>query len=278
MTYQPSLPNQLEGIRLKLTRAHEHLTVLQNEVQAFRDREPYRVSCNREANGTELVYTVHVVENPPAVWSLVIGDCLQNMRSALDHLVWQLAIRGLAERNEDREPSPSTAFPISPNSAVYFERNRRTGEPTGRSGLIRVADMPSGAQALIQSLQPYHSGDDIGRHPLRVLNELARFDRHRVLTLVGAVHHGLTLGAEDPIPGVDFRDETNFGPFEDGAIISRFIFPYITPLDIVVNPNFAFFPAFGNGGPAAGFLVLDVLEGILDHVANFIVSQFIRFF
>lgn len=272
------LPEQLEGVRLKLTRAHGHLTALQHEVQAFRDREPYRVSCNREANGTELVYTVRVVENPPIAWSLVIGDCLQNMRSALDHLAWQLAIRGLAERNENREPVPATAFPISPNPDIYFERSKKTGNPTGRSGLIRVQDMPARAQTLIESLQPYYSGEDMGRHPLRVLNELARFDRHRVMTFVGAVHHSLTLGAEDPIPGVDFRDETNFGPFEDGAIISRFIFSYVVPPDMVVNPNFAFFPAFGDGGPAEGFLVLDTLEGILNHVANFVTPQFLDFF
>ena len=49
------LPSRLEGVRLKVTRAHEHLTVLHDGVQAFRDREPYGVSCNREANGTELV-------------------------------------------------------------------------------------------------------------------------------------------------------------------------------------------------------------------------------
>src|SRR4051812_7680913 len=83
----------LEGVRLKLVRADEHLETLDNQITSFLEREPYSVSYERKPDGSEHIYRAHVVEDPPLALGVLIGDCLQNMRSALDHLVWQLALR-----------------------------------------------------------------------------------------------------------------------------------------------------------------------------------------
>jgi hypothetical protein len=54
----------LEGMRLKLERAQEHLDAFEGKIDAFLEREPYQVSYKQEADGTEHVYTVHVIESP----------------------------------------------------------------------------------------------------------------------------------------------------------------------------------------------------------------------
>ena len=43
--------------------------------------------------------------------------------------------------------------------------------------------LPEEAQAIIEGLQPYH-GDDPSMHPLWVLNEYSRIDRHRTLSVM----------------------------------------------------------------------------------------------
>jgi hypothetical protein len=79
---------------MKLVRAHEHLEVLSDELAAFRAGELYRVVHEEEAEGSEHVFRAQVIKEPPPHLSAIIGDALQNMRSALEHLAWGLTPLG----------------------------------------------------------------------------------------------------------------------------------------------------------------------------------------
>jgi hypothetical protein len=79
---------------LKIGRAEEHWNTLYTENKAWVDGTPYNSSkrCNEDGSRHSLV--VEIKKHPPLDrWSLVAGDCVHNLRSTLDALVYALAVR-----------------------------------------------------------------------------------------------------------------------------------------------------------------------------------------
>jgi hypothetical protein len=244
-----TIPNghPLEGVRLKLTRAEEHLVMLDSQIFAFLQDEPYTVSYERKPDGSEHVYKVHVAERMPADFGVIVGDCLQNMRSALDHLVWQLAIRS-GKRTET--PARQTAFPVCDTRDAFRAKGTKN----------KVADLTAEDRARIESLQPFQAGVNARNHWLWHLNELSRIDRHQVLHPVGAIQdtidirvgkrdeHGnfvvIPLGQLQPDMGMNVL----YAPFEDGAEIVRFTLNLSNPdPEMEMDCEFSFVVTFGEG-------------------------------
>jgi hypothetical protein len=265
-------------MRFKLARAQEHLVTLNNEVAAFWGRQPYGISYDREAEGTEHVFRVRVREPPPLMWSTIVGDCLQNMRSALDHLACQLVLKGSGSVKN------STAFPIFIDDPFASD-----AETWLRDRFRRNTDgMAREAITVVKELQPYNADDDADSHALWILNELARFDRHRELQVVGAVHQSTTfsLGKRNesgsfysaPIPYVEeFFDDIRFGPFKDGAVVARFVWRPANP-EMEVDLQTTFSIAFSESGPAPRFPVVETLDGILGYIYGTVFPRFEGFF
>jgi hypothetical protein len=109
-------------------------------------------------------------EAPPNYWPLLAGDAIQNLRSALDHVVYAAASGG----NE------RTQFPIFTDPNRYKEQN-----PNWLKGV------PDSVKTTIENAQPYR------RYPtnpavsgLEQLRDLSNRDKHRTLTTVAsAVQH-----------------------------------------------------------------------------------------
>ena len=85
---------------LKLDRACEHLQLLDNQTRTWIEGEPYGVID--ESNPEPLPhplgrgyqsrrFRVNRVSPIPPCWGPIIGDCVFNLRSALDHLALALA-------------------------------------------------------------------------------------------------------------------------------------------------------------------------------------------
>lgn len=110
-------------------------------------------------------YTVTAhIDPPPLQVSVIFGDALHNMRSLLDHVARLLVVAN-GGQPVDRPPG-ATMFPI------HVERPRRP--VTINPGIS------SEAQAVVESLQPFHSPDP-RQHPLWRLSELNNIDKHRLL-------------------------------------------------------------------------------------------------
>src|SRR4051812_34275197 len=81
--------------RLKLDRAIEHLEALRVECAGYLNEEPkpYFVAVKFEADEGCHVARIFIREGhePPDRIGLIAGDLFNNLRSALDHLVWDLA-------------------------------------------------------------------------------------------------------------------------------------------------------------------------------------------
>ena len=94
----------LSGCYAKLKRAQIHIDDLKRRVdEVFPNGELFTLGqkfereqtpLNGFVSGTIFVY-VESVSEVPQQWSLIVGDAVHNLRCALDHLAWQLAIRKL---------------------------------------------------------------------------------------------------------------------------------------------------------------------------------------
>jgi hypothetical protein len=97
---------------LKLERAREHLQNLHAEIREWFEGDTYRYVPKLDPkSGKKRIY-FEVLQDPPARFSLIIGDCLHNLRSALDSLIYELAIAytGIDPLPEDR--ARELGFPI----------------------------------------------------------------------------------------------------------------------------------------------------------------------
>ena len=117
--YRLPMPVSLDGVRAKLARADVHVAELRSLLEPIVAIATASVECEREASGTRLVYRLTNVPVVPPVVAAVVGDVLQNLRSALDHLAWQLVL------SDGGQPDELTQFPIYP-TATNKNGNPRT--------------------------------------------------------------------------------------------------------------------------------------------------------
>jgi hypothetical protein len=137
-------------------------------INAYHKKDPYVLRLERGGGERKYVLRSYFDHEPPAELPAIIGDCLQNMRMSLEHVVWALARQELG-----RGPG-HTAFPICTAREAFEKRRKRD-----------IKHLPERAQLVIGSLQPYIThGYDPKSAPLAQLNEYANIDRHRQLSVI----------------------------------------------------------------------------------------------
>jgi hypothetical protein len=141
-----------------MVRANEHGKALNEAIDEFTERHPYAVVHDFKPEINYYVVRFKVREWPDPAWSPILGDIVHNMRSALDHLAWQLAIR-----NERNPASVRSQFPIftrrSFDPSVYGgpERAKRARD----SWENQTRGMHSNDIELLKLLQPYQRGEEV---------------------------------------------------------------------------------------------------------------------
>jgi hypothetical protein len=122
--------------------------------------------------------TKHPEDPPRDPLSLLIGEVLHNLRSALDTLAYSLAVAYT-------KPLPEKAAQGSEFLIVGDVDGQ--GHAGVGSGLFqnarqrRIGAWHPDAQTAVEGLQPYHRGNKFRQHPLWILHELDRFNKHRLL-------------------------------------------------------------------------------------------------
>src|SRR5258708_7566139 len=100
------MPN-LGSVIAKIERAKEHVRNLVPEISAFWTPARYTIALEDDPHTGDEVFRIHGNDfDLPARWSCIVGEAIHNLRSALDHLAWQLV---LANNNI---PNRSAEFPI----------------------------------------------------------------------------------------------------------------------------------------------------------------------
>ena len=113
-------------------------------------------------NGVE---RFQVKREPPLRFGVILGDCLHNLRSALDHLVWQVALL------DGNTPDRNAQYPIASKSERQFEDMAKR----------QLAGLNDRHRAMIKDTQPFHRGADAATHPLSMLANLSNTDKHQVV-------------------------------------------------------------------------------------------------
>jgi hypothetical protein len=253
-------PPDLSGVYLKLERAETHIQTFDDEVAAFSERDPKQFGF-RPANtiGTDksIKYDLYAVirEEPPRELALPFGDAIQNIRAALDHLIYELAPpRARRKRN--------LQFPIFTDQCEFK---------------VLSAPMLQGItgdeRTLIERVQPYAATNIPSEDPLTVLRKLSNRDKHHLLIpMIAALSEMSSWVASD---NADIRfTYLARGAVENGTkIVSFTAAPKDPAKDMNVHPQSGLEIQIGNTG-IVGYAIgaADLLRMIHHHVRHTIVE------
>ncbi len=168
----------------KLQRANEHLQSSKRLIDDWIATKPYSFTDKFDPKRGFHVVTFKRVSSTRDNLSPIIGDCLHNLRSSLDHSVFALT-QIFQKRQLPSSILRKTQFPIFCDfhtSSEFMEKAKS-----------KIGHIHPGAQAAIESLQPYHAGKRSNLHPLWLLNELDIIDKHRAFIGVAELHPTLTV-------------------------------------------------------------------------------------
>ncbi|NQW24077.1 MAG: hypothetical protein HQ475_11585 [SAR202 cluster bacterium] len=158
--------NELDGVRVKIARAKKHLVELKGGLDDWRVLEPYPIVVEIEPDSRDQLWKVGSEPISPPAFP-VIGDILFNLRSALDHLAWQLVLKA------NGVPDHRTEFPIFNDPDRWKRESPR-----------KMLGMNQAIQDRIKALQPCFSSHKNRKKAIWGLQEYGNTDKHRTLLVV----------------------------------------------------------------------------------------------
>src|SRR3989304_9414282 len=114
----------LSSVEAKMGRAADHLNALKDQVGSWRKRDVYALVSHVNPQNTVFSFTLNILNEPPLQdWSLIIGDCISNLRCALDHLIYAIAVH---ESNTSPPPNEDALmFPICDGPTAFGKKGGR---------------------------------------------------------------------------------------------------------------------------------------------------------
>lgn len=168
-----------DGCWAKVKRAGEHRDALNAEiVSAFTERDhlPRVGTRYEEETGDHVLYVSYMPDLSALIEraSILFGDSVHNLRCALDHVVFELA---MAHKKGQIEHPRRLAFPITDSENNWKQEERR------------LTEVSPEARALIKWYQPFEALARAGQPPgtptlLGYIRDLDDWDKHRLLTPV----------------------------------------------------------------------------------------------
>ncbi len=250
------------GIGIKIQRAEIQIRALERQFERMVDGNLYAFVPEIHDEGRTHVYKA---VNPPPVgayWGAQIGEAVHSLRSALDHLAWQLVIAA------GNLPNDRTQFPIC-NRKPTRRIVKCLAYPRRRDGLRISGKVPPRALALVEAVQPYHRSNESRR--IDAINTLDIFDKHRELIVTAtAVYMGTTAWGNE---GTNVTMRFTRKPIKDGEIVA--IVNYDPP-QLKPDPNLKFTPyiTFAKGSPFEGEVALSFVWELWGFIANGFMPRF----
>jgi hypothetical protein len=278
-SYQPDF----SGIWAKIERAKEHLDAFDRECGAQVGTpvpEAYRVptSCKYEPSSGYHVFraTPTLPEDAIRRLGIIVGDIAHNLRSALDHLFWQLALVHCGgnvpwtEREQRR-----IQFPITDTPDMFAGNRARKF-------------VASEHWTRIESHQPYSGPFDEAHaflDPLARLRGFSNTDKHRVITPVTVLTNRYTIdlieffkdsGGESVDLHYPFRSGHDWLTQNDAEVVRVKVRPASLQLNMEmaghVIPNPSVIDRFPDGPPRIVPLygiLYEIISEVLDVVRDF---------
>ncbi len=126
----------------------EHLLDLDERIHKYQDADPIKLLRLMDPQVGLMHVTAQVTREPPPELSILAGEVVHQLRSAVDHIAYGLVVAA------GNEPTRNTSFPICPTRPSTL----RVHGGVSRQALMKVDDV-----------QPYQR-EDPQAHPLYVLN------------------------------------------------------------------------------------------------------------
>ncbi len=216
------MATDLSGVALKIKRADAHLAELKESVETTLDASPEHFTVEFDPQTGQQVFRAHNLPEIDPQWSVLAGELLYQLRSALDHLAWQLVLL------DGGTPGQQTQFPVL------------TKPPTGKKGKSREVQIKPPIKdpkilAALDKCQPYKgfNGETVPyrNSPLWQLHHLNIIDKHRLLLVVVCVLDFDRMywagHANMPTPR-DIKVAT--GPLQEGSPVAWFTWEQEPPL------------------------------------------------
>jgi hypothetical protein len=207
-----------------MARAEEHIHDLTEQIGTFVRSGTYEVEAEHGDDPLETFYRLRMSRPIPRWFSAVVGDALNNMRSALD-----CAIYGLTRRNVARELTPAEEaagqFPIygvKTELDRFFQR-RYIPELLGPNEDAIRAVQPGALHdyLAVQGGTDLHPREEeVAYDSLTLLNRLTKIDKHRRLHVITWWPDLIYWGSDVP---ASRRWRWGQPPFEDGAVLGILI-------------------------------------------------------
>lgn len=263
----------LEPALLRFKHAEKRMHELNSVISDFYATRPYDVTRDFDAHRRKYIWKLRVVREVPSEISLIMSDCLHNLRSTLDNLIWQIA----SDRGARREVLDASSYPICAHRNDY-RRWDEAGILREDCGLARIAGLDPTVQAIVETTQPFQS-ERPEEHPLRWLSLLSNRDKHRRLHVAQAAAVGseivlktelgdMPIGVRDDAGRLRSPVQLTPGPLQEGAVVAQLTLPPVdfeVPVDLslVLDLVFADGPLVGRPLFASLCLILDFID---DHV------------
>jgi hypothetical protein len=160
----------IPGNELKFGRAMRHANEASSLLAAYLGPKPYTIRRDEDPV-TGLSFWITLRTEPPEDIALAVGDCIHNLRSALDHVVYELSCHTAGKH------VPDTGFPILLNPQKWKSISGQ-----------QLRAVPGPALKRIEQLQPFHGLEAMywTRERLLHVHELDIADKHRDLNLAVA--------------------------------------------------------------------------------------------
>lgn len=174
--------------RLKVERANHHIRDLERQLTDYSNSHPHVITIKEDPYTKRFLIYVNFPDKPPPEMALTIGDAIHNLRTALDHMMWEMIGRDHGSQHNN------LYFPMG-NNRVNFEATCQgiiTPSQNIRDTLKRLEAFPSG------------KGDS-----LYTIHLLDRAEKHTVLTpMIKAVMVSrlVVFGPGDGQPIIDIAD------------------------------------------------------------------------
>jgi hypothetical protein len=245
--------------RDKLVWAEEHLIALDQEMDAFAEKNPFtaRAEIDRQARRIRVFADEHLAV--PDRWSLIVGDIVHNTRSALDHLIWALSSRGPVRPTT--EGAKRIQFPISTKRDDYL--GVETPKPRHGQRERCISFLEPGARAIVDGLQPYLDGKRAHDHLLAVLDRLSSEEKRRKLPVAAIIRGAPQIsfsGLGAPVTELASITYQKRRLEQDAALMVLDFHGPIPVAKLRVDPRLAIDLAFDEEGPGAGAPVATTLQ------------------
>lgn len=178
------LPQEVDVVGARLDRSVEHFGAFRDAWAAHLDTIPHTVGVEVDDDGRGRIVFTRLRE-PPAKLSLILGEFLYELRAALDNALYAVA---MIDSGESPPPKASALeWPICADERAWkSHRDRRLGA------------LSAEIQDALHAIQPFQAQLP-SWNCLRILNDMARTDRHRAVHFVtsfasnGWLQHDMNL-------------------------------------------------------------------------------------